>query len=63
VAFNSQDEAFCSENQIAYINLDQESLGRDGLVKKRLLNKNMSDHHYDKIQYVKLIAPKMKQFV
>jgi hypothetical protein len=38
-----------------FINLDSESAGNDGLVAKFLLNTNMSDHHYCRKAYARLI--------
>jgi hypothetical protein len=46
--FNKKIEENCSQNDIAYIMLDGESLGDDGLVREDILNKDPADHHYDK---------------
>ena len=56
---NRRMEAFCESNKIAYINLDEESLGPDSLVKGALCSRNDADHHYDSETYLKVLAPKL----
>lgn len=58
--FNQAIEKLCREKNIRYINLDNESLGKDGVVKQELKNKDPKDHHYDDGQYAKLIISKLK---
>ena len=63
IEFNKEIELFCKKNNIVFLNLDNESLGPDGLVKKELLNKNKFDHHYNKSSYAKLINLHLKQLI
>lgn len=56
VEFNRRMRQFCAENSIAYVDLDQYSLGDDGLVDQRLLNRRITNHHYDRSEYARLIA-------
>ena len=54
--FNREMEAFCAAEGMVYLNLDGQSLGKDGLVKAGLLNKNALDHHYDKRVFASMLA-------
>ncbi len=54
--FNREMERFCSAEDVAYLNLDDASLGDDGLVKAGLLNKNALDHHYDRRVFAELLS-------
>lgn len=58
--FNQQMEQFCKKQNIKYINLDDASLGTQGIVKQELKNKDPKDHHYDFDQYATLIISKLK---
>lgn len=58
--FNRQVERFCKENGIAFINLDGESLGSDGLVKRELLNADRNDHHYAPQAYAPMLLGPLK---
>jgi hypothetical protein len=58
--FNQRIQAFCEANAIAYLPLDQESLGKDGLVNPFLLNLDANDHHYDMSKYADLIIGKLR---
>lgn len=58
--FNKEVEKYCLSNGIDYLNLDAQSLGQDGLVKKTLINKNKLDHHYDIRKYLKIIFKNLK---
>jgi hypothetical protein len=55
IEFNTSIEKMTKELGLNFINLDIESAGNDGLVAKFLLNTNMSDHHYCRKAYARLI--------
>ena len=57
--FNRRMQAICEANNIAYLMLDGESLGENGLVKEDLLHDDSSNHHYDRDAYAALIAAKL----
>jgi len=61
--FNQRIQAFCKANAIEYIPLDQESLGKDGLINPYLLNPDTNDHHYDGAKYADLIIGKLAQLL
>jgi hypothetical protein len=63
LAFNREMEAFCRTENIAYINLDGSSLGADGLVKEKLLNRNPSDHHYEKRVFATMLSKPVSRTV
>lgn len=63
ILFNKRIEEFCKNHRIPYINLDSKSLGQDGLVDMRLLNKNPTDHHYDLQKYAEMLIPEIKKFM
>lgn len=52
---------FCLENNITYVNLDQRSIGENGIVLESLKNKNPFDHHYDIKAHAKLIIRDLKK--
>ncbi|WP_024597639.1 MULTISPECIES: hypothetical protein [unclassified Pseudoalteromonas] len=54
--FNKEINMFCVNNDITFIDLDRFSKGKDGLVHASLINKNKSDHHYDKDKYMTLLG-------
>lgn len=58
--FNQTVQQFCDNNGIAFVSLDAESLGKDGLVKPQLKSKNPCDHHYDFFHYARLITRKLR---
>lgn len=58
--FNAIVEKFCEVKNIAYIGLDKECLGDDGLVKTAIRNKNPCDHHYNNSVYAKLLIDRLK---
>ena len=58
--FNSTIESFCQKNNIKYINLDNQSLGENGLVKNYLKNHDPKDHHYDNKKYTKMLIKNLK---
>lgn len=58
--FNQKVSTFCKEHGIKYLDMDPWSIGKDGLVKKWLLNpKNSCDHHYYRWRYAMLILLKL----
>lgn len=57
--FNARVEAHCRERGIAYVNLDQDALGEDGIVRRDLLHPNRNDHHYHPRRYVDLISRRL----
>lgn len=57
--FNQKIQIFCKQHNIAYIMLDDVSVGKDGLIKKELLNQNPNDHHYDPDAYSALLIEKL----
>lgn len=61
VRFNKSVSAFCEKEGIQYLNFDDESIGDDGLVDVRLLNKIPTDHHYEPLAYVAMMVPKLKR--
>lgn len=64
IKFNSSIEKFCNENNINYLNLDNQSIGLNGLVKNELKNRDLSDHHYDFDKYSNLIIERLiKSFI
>jgi len=63
IKFNKNIEKYCLFNNIFYINLDKDSMGENGLVKKTLLDNNKLDHHYNKVAYTKLISSKLKKLL
>ena len=56
IKFNKSMEDFCLAEGIPCLNLDQLSLGEDGLVLNYLKNSNPLDHHYDSIGHARLIT-------
>ncbi len=57
--FNALMKSFCERHGVSYISLDEDSIGEDGLVSSELLNQDASEHHYNPLQYVKLLVPKL----
>ncbi|BDY13545.1 SGNH/GDSL hydrolase family protein [Hydrogenimonas cancrithermarum] len=59
--FNKAIENYCKEHHIDMINLDNQSLGKNGLVIQELKNKIPTDHHYDADAHAKLIISELKK--
>jgi len=59
--FNRRMEEYCRERSIAYLSLDEESLGADGVVKRELLNRNPTNHHYDRERYASMLIRGLRQ--
>lgn len=53
--FNRRMREVCQQAGLTYIDLDQASLGPDGVVAAWLLNSNPRDHHYDHQAYARLL--------
>lgn len=53
--FNQNMEQWCINSDISYINLDCFSMGKDGLVDKKLIHPNPHDHHYNPTEYMALL--------
>lgn len=58
--FNQKVQQFCKVHNIEYLNLDNDCLGDQGIVKQELKNKDRRDHHYNFDKYAKLIISKLK---
>ncbi len=58
--FNKTMQAFCLENNIAYLSLDSDTLNEAGSLDARFLNTDPLDHHYDADQYAQLIIDRLK---
>lgn len=56
VAFNREMARFCRAENVTHINLDDLSLGPDGLVRGDLVNRNRANHHYDRRAYARLLS-------
>lgn len=63
IDFNNKMESVCKELKISYINFDSQSLGREGVVKESLLNKDPLDHHYDYVKYSKMILNNISKVI
>lgn len=61
--FNLEMERFCCAESIAYLNLDADSLGSDGLVKTELLNRDPLDHHYERRVHARMLSEHVKPIV
>jgi hypothetical protein len=57
--FNRQMQAFCGQQGIRYIMLDDACLGEDGVVRRELLNRDPKDHHYDPDTYARLLIERL----
>ena len=59
--FNHQLEKYCNDKMnLKYIDLDEASLGSNGLVRNKLLNQDPSDHHYHIPIFCDLLNEKIK---
>lgn len=61
--FNNKVNQLCKKKGVTYLNLDSRSLSPDGLVNKKLLNKDALDHHYNPTEYAKMIKDELKNTV
>ncbi len=59
LTFNQRICDFCSVNDVDFISLDADSLGKDGLVKHELLHSNPCNHHYHSMRYARLLTEKL----
>jgi len=60
--FNKAIEEFCGVHEIDYISLDEESIGKDGLVKDSLKNSDPHNHHYADNAYAALLRPRLTKY-
>jgi hypothetical protein len=60
IGFNESMRKFCESNGIEYLDFDDESIGKEGLVDSKLLNSNPLDHHYEPRAYLKMMIPKLR---
>ena len=61
LTFNDKLKKICEAKGFSSLNLDLLSLGENGLVSSKLLNKNKTDHHYNKFEYAKLLFLPLKE--
>ncbi|MEM9946302.1 MAG: SGNH/GDSL hydrolase family protein [Cyanobacteria bacterium P01_D01_bin.36] len=61
--FNDHMHTFCKLNRILYLSFDEESLGKNGLVRSGLLSSNPTDHHYSGRAYAEMIVNKLKRII
>jgi hypothetical protein len=61
IRFNEGVREFCAKANIEYLDFDDESMGKDGLVDTRLLNGDPLDHHYEPDAYMKMMIPKLRE--
>lgn len=57
--FNRKMQAFCAQHNLGYIMLDDLSLGDGGVIRRELLNRDPSDHHYDPDMYSSLLIERL----
>jgi hypothetical protein len=60
VLFNRRMEEFCRENGMGYLNLDDDCLGEDGIVRPDFMHANPNDHHYHRGRYVRLLCKRLE---
>jgi hypothetical protein len=63
IRFNEGVREFCEKAYIEYLDLDRESMGKDGLVDTRLLNSDPLDHHYAPCAYMEMMIPKLRDLL
>ncbi|BAW96819.1 hypothetical protein NIES970_17610 [[Synechococcus] sp. NIES-970] len=63
IQFNKSMKRFCFQKKITYLDFDDESIGKDGLVHDKLINSDPHNHHYDANSYIEMIAPKLKKYI
>ena len=61
--FNALIQSFCEHQRVSFLSLDEDSLGKNGLVNPELLNDDPTDHHYDQLKYIKLLTPKLSMLL
>ena len=60
IQFNSHMQSFCQEIGITYLNFDNISINKNGVVDTKLINKNDADHHYNQDVYASMIINELK---
>ncbi len=53
--FNKEIKSFCEKTGVRYVDLDEKSIGANGVVKNSLLNKDETDHHYSNEKYITML--------
>jgi hypothetical protein len=61
--FNQKMSELCIDFRYSFLNLDNLSTGDNGLVAPFLLNKDKTDHHYDKKEYLLLLIQGLREFL
>ncbi len=61
IRFNKAIEKICADEKVHYINLDNESIGDNGVVADYLLNSDLLDHHYAQDIYATMLANKLNE--
>lgn len=59
VRFNGLMERWCKENEICFINTDQDVLCAKGVIDERFLHTDKADHHYEPQNYIELLRHKL----
>lgn len=59
--FNAAVERWCWTNGCAFVDLDGESMGPDGLVRADLLHPDPLNHHYEPERYARMLAPRLEE--
>ena len=62
IKFNLTIEKFCVANEIGYINLDQQCIGKDGIVDQYYMHPNPLDHHFHPRRYVALLSRQIAKY-
>lgn len=60
IEFNTRMSLLAKEIDVIHINLDNESMGADGLVAEFLLNDDVNDHHYSRQTYLQMLMKHLK---
>jgi hypothetical protein len=63
VEFNARVETMTRELGLHHVNLDPESIGKNGLVAEFLLNQNRNDHHYSRQAYLTILMKHIKRII
>lgn len=61
IRFNRGVREFCEKARVEFLDLDIESMGKDGLVDMRLLNSDPLDHHYEPGAYLEMMIPRLRE--
>lgn len=61
--FNNKLSIQSKEQNLNFLDLDTQSIGEDGYVKKELLHPNRFDHHYYGLTYSNLLIENLKKYL